>query len=41
MTLAIFSWADRFESYLVETPEGRFSRDKSEITREILYKYMD
>ena len=28
MTLAsFFSWADRFESYLVENPEDRFSCD--------------
>ena len=28
MTLAsLFSWADQFESYLVENPEDRFSHD--------------
>ena len=27
MTLAsVFSWVDRFESYLVENPEDKFSR---------------
>ena len=32
MTLAsFFSWADWFESYLVENPEDRFSRDKAQI----------
>ena len=33
MTLASFflSWADRFESYLVENPEDRFSRDEAHI----------
>ena len=30
MTLAsFFNWADRFESYLVENPEHRFSRDEA------------
>ena len=30
MTLAsFFSWADRFESYMVENPEDRFSRDEA------------
>ena len=30
MTLAsLFSWADPFESYLVENPEDRFSRDEA------------
>ena len=30
MTLAsFFSWADRFESYLVENPEDRVSRDEA------------
>ena len=30
MTLSnFFSWADRFESYLVESPEDRFSRDEA------------
>ena len=30
MTLAsFFSWVDQFESYLVENPEDRFSRDKA------------
>ena len=30
MTLASFlSWADRFEAYLVENPEDRFSRDEA------------
>ena len=32
MTLAsFFSWADRFESYLVENPEDRFSRDVAQL----------
>ena len=32
MTLAsFFSWADRFESYLVEHPEDSFSRDEVEL----------
>ena len=32
MTLAsFFSWADRFESYLVENPDDRFSHDKAHI----------
>ena len=32
MTLAsLRSWADRFESYLVENPEDRFSHDKGHI----------
>ena len=30
MPLASFcSWADQFESYLVENPEDRFSRDEA------------
>ena len=33
MTLASFwSWAGRFESYLVENPEDRFSHDKAQIS---------
>ena len=33
MTLAsFFSWADRFESYLVENPEDRFSREEAQFT---------
>ena len=32
MTLAsFFSWADRFESYLVENPEDRFSCDEAHL----------
>ena len=32
MTLArLCSWADRFESYLVENPEDRFSHDMAQI----------
>ena len=32
MTLAsFFSWADRFESYLVENPKDSFSRDEAHI----------
>ena len=32
MTLASFlSWADQFESYLIENLEDRFSRDKAHI----------
>ena len=31
-TLASFwSWADQFESYLVENPEDRFSRDEAQL----------
>ena len=26
-----WSWAGRFESYLVENPEDRFSRDEAQI----------
>ena len=34
MTLAsFFSWADRFESYLVKNPEDRFSRDEAQPSR--------
>ena len=30
MTLAnFFSWADRFEAYLIENPEYRFARDEA------------
>ena len=33
MTLASFwSWAGQFESYLVENPEDRFSRDEAQVT---------
>ena len=31
MPLASFCWADRFEFYLVENPEDRFSRDEAEM----------
>ena len=32
MALAsFFNWADQFESYLVENPEDRFSRDEAQL----------
>ena len=38
MTLAsFFSWADRFESYLVENPEDRFSRDEAHMGKILLF----
>ena len=40
MTLAsFFSWAGQFESYLVENPEDRFSRDEAHITGDILFSF--
>ena len=37
MTLAsFFSWADRFESYLVETPEDRFCRDEAQLFKAVI-----
>ena len=37
MNLAnVFSWADRFESYLVENSEGRFSRDEAHMGKILL-----
>ena len=37
-TLAnFFSWADRFESYLVENPEDRFSRDEAHMRKFLLF----
>ena len=36
MTLAsFFSWADRFESYLVGNSEGSFSRDEAQMIMNI------
>ena len=32
-----FSWADRFESYLVENPEDRFSRDEAHMGKILLF----
>ena len=38
MTLAsFFSWADRFESYLIENPGDRFSRDEAHMGIFFLY----
>ena len=38
MTLAnFFSWADRFESYLVEYPEYRFTRDDAHMGKILLF----
>ena len=38
MTLAnFFSWVDRFESYLVEKPEDRFSRDEAHMGKMLLF----
>ena len=38
ITLAsFFSWADRFESYLVENPEDRFSRDEAHMGKILLF----
>ena len=38
MTLAnFFSWADRFESYLVENPEDMFSRDEAHTGKILLF----
>ena len=38
MTLAsFFSWADRFESYLVENSEDRFSRDEAHMGKILLF----
>ena len=35
MTLAnLCGWADRFESYLVENPEDRFSHDEAQLYME-------
>ena len=37
MTLAsLFSWADRFESYLVENPKDRFSCDEAHMSGGII-----
>ena len=30
---SFFSWAGRFESYLVEHPEDRFSHDEAQMIR--------
>ena len=41
MTLANFvSWADRFESYLVEKPEDRFSRDVAHMGKILLFNLL-
>ena len=38
ITLAsFFSWADRFESYLVENPEDRLSRDEAHMGKILLF----
>ena len=38
MNLAnFFSWGDRFESYLVENPEDRFSRDEAHMGKILLF----
>ena len=38
MTLAnFFSWADRFESYMVEKSEDRFSRDEAHMGKFLLF----
>ena len=38
MTLAnFFNSADRFESYLVENPEDRFSRDETHMGKNLLF----
>ena len=38
MTLAnFFSWTDRFESYLVENPKDRFSRDEAYMGKILLF----
>ena len=40
MNLAnVFSWADRFESYLVENPADRFSRDKAHVGKILLFNF--
>ena len=41
MTLAnFFSWANRFESYLVENPEDRFSRDEAHMGKILLFNLL-
>ena len=40
MNLAnFFNWADRFESYLIENPEDRFSRDEAHMGKILLFNY--
>ena len=34
---SFFSWADRFESYLLENPEDRFSRDEAHMGKTLLF----
>ena len=39
MTIASFvSWADRFESYLVENPKDRFSRDEAHFVGFVVFQ---